>query len=102
MTFAIPQWPCGLRPGRVPKEAAVRAGHSSVSFTLDRYGHLYPESDAGLRDRLDTFFTEGQAVEGIVMALPARTPPQSRQDDVHRLMFCLEAPPRTTELRGSW
>jgi integrase len=59
-----------------PKEVAVRAGHSSVSFTLDRYGHLYPESDASLRDRLDTFFTEGQAVEeGVVMALPARTPP---------------------------
>jgi hypothetical protein len=34
-----------------PKEVAVRAGHSSVSFTLDRYGHLYPESDAALRDR---------------------------------------------------
>jgi hypothetical protein len=47
-----------------------------VSFTLDRYGHLYPESDASLRDRLDTFFTEGQAVEeGVVVALPARTPP---------------------------
>jgi len=29
-----------------PKEVAARAGHTSVSFTLDRYGHLYPESDA--------------------------------------------------------
>jgi hypothetical protein len=54
----------------------VRAGHSSVSFTLDRYGHLYPESDASLRDRLDTLFTEGQVVkEAVVMALSARTPP---------------------------
>jgi hypothetical protein len=53
----------------------VRAGHSSVSFTLDRYGHLYPESDASLRDRLDTFFTAGQAVdEAVVIDLPARTP----------------------------
>jgi hypothetical protein len=26
---------------------------TSVSFTLDRYGHLYPESDTALRDRLD-------------------------------------------------
>jgi hypothetical protein len=24
-----------------------------VSFTLDRYGHLYPEADLALRDRLD-------------------------------------------------
>jgi hypothetical protein len=37
-------------------EVAVRAGHSSGSFTLDRYGHLYPEADAALRDRLDAFF----------------------------------------------
>jgi hypothetical protein len=29
------------------------AGHTSVSFTLDRYGHLYPEADTALRDRLD-------------------------------------------------
>ena len=34
---------------------ATRAGHTSVSFTLDRYGHLYPEADRALRDRLDRF-----------------------------------------------
>jgi hypothetical protein len=27
-----------------------------VSFVLDRYGHLFPESDAALRDRLDLLF----------------------------------------------
>jgi hypothetical protein len=27
-----------------------------VSFVLDRYGHLFPESDAALRDRLDALF----------------------------------------------
>jgi hypothetical protein len=31
-----------------------------VSFTLDRYGHLYPESDAALRDRLDALYSAGQ------------------------------------------
>jgi len=36
-----------------PKEVAVRAGHTSVSFTLDRYGHLFPDHDDGLRARLD-------------------------------------------------
>jgi hypothetical protein len=25
------------------------------SFTLDRYGHLYPEADRALRDRLGCF-----------------------------------------------
>ena len=39
-----------------PKEVATRAGHTSVSFVLDRYGHLFPESDAALRDRLDLLF----------------------------------------------
>ena len=36
-----------------PKEVAARAGHTSVSFTLDRYGHLYPDADQALRDRWD-------------------------------------------------
>jgi hypothetical protein len=27
-----------------------------VSFTLDRYGHLYPEADSALRDRLDVLY----------------------------------------------
>jgi hypothetical protein len=31
-----------------------------ASFTLDRYGHLYPESDATLRDRLDAMYSAGQ------------------------------------------
>ena len=31
---------------------AVRAGHASASFTLDRYGHLFPEADEALSDRL--------------------------------------------------
>jgi hypothetical protein len=27
---------------------------------MDRYGHLYPESDAALRDRLDALYSAGQ------------------------------------------
>jgi integrase len=37
--------------------AGARAGHSSVSFTLDRYGHLYPEADLTLRERLEAIWT---------------------------------------------
>lgn len=39
--------------GRNAKEVSKVAGHSSVAFTLDRYGHLYdvPEDDLG--DKLD-------------------------------------------------
>jgi hypothetical protein len=29
-----------------------------VSFVLERYGHLFPESDAALRDRLDALFRQ--------------------------------------------
>jgi hypothetical protein len=44
------------RRRRLPKEVAVRAGHTSTSFVLDRYGHLFPESDAARCDRLDALF----------------------------------------------
>lgn len=41
-----------------PKEISVRAGHSSVAFTLDRYGHLYERPDDTLADRLDDLLGE--------------------------------------------
>jgi integrase len=47
---AVALW---IAAGANPKEVAARAGHTSVSFTLDRYGHLYPDADQALRDRLD-------------------------------------------------
>jgi hypothetical protein len=43
------------------QEVAARAGHASVSFTLDRYGHLYPDADQALRDRLDALHALSQA-----------------------------------------
>ena len=42
-----------------PKEVAARTGRTSVSFALDRYGHLYPEADTALRDRLDALYVPG-------------------------------------------
>ena len=53
---AVALW---IAAGTNPKEVAARAGHTSVSFTLDRYGHLCPESDAALRDRLDALYSAG-------------------------------------------
>jgi integrase len=73
---AVALW---IAAGAGPKEVAVRAGHSSVSFTLDRYGHLYPESDTALRDRLDAIFAAGEDMdEGVVIDLPARAPRPQR------------------------
>jgi integrase len=56
--------------GASPKEVAVRAGHTSVSFTLDRYGHLYPEADTALRDRLDALHATAQPPRHVVVDLP--------------------------------
>jgi integrase len=46
-----------IAAGANPKEVAARAGHASVSFTLDRYDHLYPEADLTLRERLDAIWS---------------------------------------------
>jgi transposase, IS6 family len=55
------------RPCR--QEVAVRAGHTSVSFTLDRYGHLYPEADTTLRDRLEALHWTVRPADGVVIQL---------------------------------
>ena len=39
-----------------PKEIQARLGHSSITTTLDRYGHLFPSLDDRLRTGLDELF----------------------------------------------
>ena len=63
MTFATRLVALWIAAGASPK-VAVRAGHTSTSFVLDRYGHLFPESDAALRDRLDAIYSAGQRDQG--------------------------------------
>ena len=62
-----------IAAGANPKEVSVRAGHTSVAFTLDRYGHLFEGHDDELRERLDAMHALGlQAVpDGTVVELPA-------------------------------
>jgi integrase len=60
---AVALW---IAAGASPKEVAARAGHTSVSFTLDRYGGLFEGHDRELRDRLDAMFAD--AHEGQVLA----------------------------------
>jgi integrase len=57
---AVALW---IAAGTGPKEVSTRAGHTSVSFTLDRDGHLYPEADTALRDRLDALYVAGGRAE---------------------------------------
>lgn len=40
--------------GAHPKAIQERLGHSSITVTLDRYGHLFPKLDEALTERLDT------------------------------------------------
>ena len=47
---AVSLW---IASGADVKRVAARAGHTSVSFTLDRYGHLYPDSEDDLMGALD-------------------------------------------------
>src|ERR671913_1877676 len=55
---AVALW---IAAGANPKEVAAWAGNAPVSFTLDRYGHLYPEADLNLRERLDAIWTAREA-----------------------------------------
>ena len=43
--------------GIAPMEIARRAGHSSVAFTYDRYGHLFPEIDKQAAGKLESIRT---------------------------------------------
>jgi integrase len=67
---AVALW---IAAGANPKEVSVRAGYTSVAFTLDRYGHLFEGHDDELRERLDAMHALGlQAVSAVtVVALPA-------------------------------
>ena len=47
---AVALW---IAAGASPLEIARRAGHTSVSVVLDRYGHLLPGSEDVLTDALD-------------------------------------------------
>jgi integrase len=51
-------------------EVKRRAGHTRSTFTLDRYGHLFPNADVGFAKRLDELFGG---------------PPEEGQGDVRRL-----------------
>lgn len=42
-----------IRAGANVKEVSTWAGHSTVAFTLDRYGHLYDDADDSIPERLD-------------------------------------------------
>jgi hypothetical protein len=67
---AVALW---IAAGASPNEVSARAGHASVSFTLDRYGHLLPEADDALLTRLHALYVAGDSTAGgTVVELPRR------------------------------
>jgi len=47
---AVALW---IAAGATPREIATRAGHTSVVTVLDRYGHLFPDSEQKVNAALD-------------------------------------------------
>ncbi len=60
---AVALW---IAAGANPKDVAVRAGHTSASFTLDRYGHRFDSADEVLAGRLDALYQEAPAAAPVV------------------------------------
>ncbi|MBW3575217.1 MAG: site-specific integrase [Actinobacteria bacterium] len=68
---AVSFWIAG---GASVKEIAVRAGHASVATVLDRYGHLLPDSDTELRERLEQMFTAADQPAPTGQVVPLHNP----------------------------
>ena len=51
--------------GAHPKAIQVRMAHSSITVTLDRYGHLFPELDEAIAVSFDQGWAEARAAAGI-------------------------------------
>jgi len=49
-----------IAEGGHPKAIQQRLGHSSITVTLDRYGHLFPSLDDALADALDATYRTAQ------------------------------------------
>ena len=54
-----------IASGAHPKAIQVRMGHSTISVTLDRYGHLFPELDEAIAVAFDQGWTQARAAAGV-------------------------------------
>ena len=74
----------GARMGMAESAAVPKIAY----FTLDRYGHLYPEADQALRDRLDALHALSLAHESAALDGPETDQPASS-----RLEDSVQQPP---------
>jgi integrase len=75
MTCAIPRSRWRSVKAR-PKALQERMGHSSVTVTLDRYGHLYDGLDAHIADGLDDLLRHSRGLSA------ASAPFEDHRDDL--------------------
>ena len=54
-----------IASGAHPKAIQVRMGHSTITVTLDRYGHLFPELDEAIAVAFDQGWTQARAAAGV-------------------------------------
>jgi len=54
-----------IASGAHPKAIQARMGHSTITVTLDRYGHLFPELDEAIAVAFDQRWIEARAAAGI-------------------------------------
>ena len=54
-----------IAAGAHPKAIQVRMGHSSITVTLDRYGHLFPELDEAIAAAFDQGWAAARAAAGV-------------------------------------
>ena len=63
-----------IAAGAHPKLISARLGHSSITITLDRYGHLFPSVEEALAEKLDAAFAaDSRSQEGSARLDRART-----------------------------
>jgi Phage integrase family len=60
-----------IEAGAHPKQIQALLGHSSITTTLDRYGHLLPGMDEALAERMDGV---GRAASGTSGSAPQPSP----------------------------
>ncbi len=60
---AVALW---IASGANIKDVSVRAGHTSASFTIDRYGHRFDSADDALAARLNAIYEEGPVTAPVV------------------------------------
>jgi integrase len=67
-----------IHAGANDLQIAKRAGHGSVNFTKDRYGHLFEDADDDLNDALDALMTPRALAAAVGDGLAVVTPIRPR------------------------